>query len=112
MENSCECVADKAATDSLHAVCKHISVMCYALLRFSERGAWQIRKTCTELKRTWHMPKKMKINICSKKAENLSFHITEYNIIKNKRGNLGNDPWPLSSRNLPGFNHFVSNIDH
>lgn len=106
MESSCECVAGKG----LRAVCKHISVICYPLLQFSERKVWQIRKTCTEVKQTWHMPKKVKIDVSPQKAQNLSFQIPEYSINKKNQSNLCYDPRPLSFRNLSGFNDFVRNM--
>ena len=54
LESTCECVAGKG----FRAICKHIAVMCYSVLRYSERGMWPLRKTCTENAQTWHMPKR------------------------------------------------------
>ena len=105
LESTCECVAGKG----FRAICKHIAVMCYCVLRYSERGMWPLRQTCTENAQKWHMPKKKQIEVSRQKAEQLTFHIPVYNAQKRNKRNLCYDPRPSEFKNSP-FQESVRNM--
>lgn len=46
IQSVCECVAGKGPK----AICKHVSVLCYAILKFREQNIWLIKKTPTQKK--------------------------------------------------------------
>lgn len=105
IEGSCECIAGKGT----QAVCKHVATVSYALLYFREHKTWCIRKTCTDQKQVWHMPKKRKIEISPLTAEQLNLSVPEYRVEKKKKSNMCYDPRPFSYRNNPSFNDNVRN---
>lgn len=105
-EASCECIAGKGNG----AVCKHVAVVCYALLHLKEQGKLCIKNTCTDKKQTWHMPKKARLDISPKKAENLNYGVSEYNVRKKQISNLCYDPRPERYKNMPSYNDNVKNL--
>ncbi|CAG5042070.1 unnamed protein product [Parnassius apollo] len=52
--------------------------------------------TPTQKKQVWHVPKKNKLDVSPKKAENLSYEIAEYNVCKKKKRSVCYDPRPQS----------------
>ncbi|XP_047027501.1 uncharacterized protein LOC124635615 [Helicoverpa zea] len=93
IQSVCECVAGKGPK----AICKHVSVLCYAILKFREQNKWFIKMTPTQKKQVWHVPKKNKLDVSPKKAENLSYEIAEYNVCKKYKRSTCYDPRPQSS---------------
>lgn len=107
LEGNCECIAGKGNA----AICKHVATVLYAILKFKECGTWFIRKTCTEVKQIWHMPKRSRIDVSPKKAEQLDLTIDAYNSKKKRKQNVlvCYDPRPVKYRNDPSFNDNVRN---
>lgn len=105
VEASCECIAGKGC----RAVCKHVAVVCYALLNLKEKHTLCIKDTCTDRKQVWHMPKKNRLDVSPKKAEEINFTVPLYNVQKKERGNLCYDPRPQQYINMPEFNDNVRN---
>jgi len=102
-ETSCECVAGAG----LSAGCKHLAATLFFILRYNERGVWQVRKTCTQIPQKWHLPKKQKIGVSPKKAENFSYQVPVYDVDKKKLGSLVYDPRRPQFRNMPSHNDSV-----
>lgn len=81
------------------------------ILKFCENAEWHIKKTPSERKQIWHEPKKAKLHVSPKKADDISFEIMEYNVRKRKRGNLCYDPRPEIKRESPSkWTNFINKV--
>lgn len=106
IEGTCECIAGKGT----RAVCKHVATVSYAILHFIDHRTWRIRKTCTDRKQTWHMPKRIKMDTSPKKAEQLILTVPVYQVKKKELvNNMCYDPRPLEYRDTLSFNDNVVN---
>ncbi|CAH0731044.1 unnamed protein product, partial [Brenthis ino] len=81
IQSVCDCIAGKGPK----AICKNVSVLCYAIFKFREQNVWLIKHTPIQKKQVWHAPKKNKLDVSPQKAENLSYEISEYNVCKKRK---------------------------
>lgn len=58
----------------------------------------------------WHMPKKTRLDISPKKAQNLNYAVSEYNVNKKQMRNLCYDPRLECYKNMSSYNDHVRNF--
>ena len=97
VQSQCECEAGAGP----FAACKHVGVLCYALVHFKETRKWPIKLTVTQMPQMWHLPKKRKLDVSPMKADKLTYEVHEFQKQKRKPSCLVYDPRPKTGPTTP-----------